>query len=56
MAIFSDQIDNGSVDGCGGPVALSIDRSSFTCDDLGPQTVTLTVTDQSNNAGTGLLL
>ena len=38
-------VDNGSHDPDGDPITLSLDKTSFTCDDLGPQTVSLTVTD-----------
>lgn len=38
------EIDNGSTDNCG-PVTFTASQTVFTCADLGPQTVTLTVTD-----------
>ncbi len=38
-------VDDGSSDPDGDPITLSLDRTAFDCDDLGPQTVTLTVTD-----------
>ena len=44
-------IDNGSTDNCG-IASLSIDPSSFTCADVGPNTVTLTVTDVNGNTST----
>ena len=48
-SILASQVDNGSGDNC--TVAnLSLDTSDFTCDDLGANTVTLTVTDQSGNS------
>ncbi|MDA0744976.1 MAG: DUF5011 domain-containing protein [bacterium] len=39
------QIDNGSSDPEGGPLTLSVTPNAFTCENLGPNTVTLTVTD-----------
>ncbi|MDP2385741.1 MAG: HYR domain-containing protein [Bacteroidota bacterium] len=44
-------IDNGSTDNCG-IVSRSINPNSFTCANLGPNTVTLTVTDASGNSST----
>jgi len=41
-------IDKGSKDDCS-DVWLSVDKNKFTCDDLGWNTVTLTVKDRSNN-------
>jgi hypothetical protein len=45
--ITPDDLDNGSYDGCG--VGLSIDVSTFDCDDLGLNPVMLTATDASGN-------
>jgi hypothetical protein len=45
-SITPDQIDDGSSDNCVN-VALSLDNSSFDCSNLGTNTVTLTVTDDS---------
>ncbi len=42
--ITAEDVDGGSNDFCG-ILTLSIDVTSFTCDDLGPNTVTLTVED-----------
>lgn len=47
--IIPSMIDNGSFDNCGG-VTLDIDISSFDCDDLGENTVTLIVNDLANNS------
>ncbi|WP_422105333.1 HYR domain-containing protein [Winogradskyella sp.] len=48
-SILASEVDNGSSDNC--TVAnLSLDTSDFTCADLGTNTVTLTVTDQSGNS------
>ncbi len=47
--IDPDDIDDGSVNTCGDPVSLSLDVSSFSCDDLGENTVTLTGDDGEGN-------
>ncbi len=47
--ITSADIDNGSTDNCG-LAALSVSPSSFTCSDIGTNTVTLTATDLSSNS------
>ena len=53
VTITPDMIDNGSTDDCSEIASLqySIDQSSFDCDDVGENTVTLTVTDESGNSG-----
>jgi gliding motility-associated-like protein len=50
--INTGQIDNGSTDNCS-VASMSLDNSTFTCSDLGANTVTLTVTDPSGNSNTG---
>ena len=50
VSITVDDIDNGSILGCNG--VLSIDQDIFDCDDVGMNTVTLTVTDECNNTST----
>ncbi len=50
--ITPQQVDDGSTDFCNNPALLSIDRSTFTCDDLGPNTVTLTAEDTFGTTGT----
>src|SRR5690606_31987822 len=50
--ITADMIDDGSFDLCSS-VTLSIDITSFDCDDIGTHAVVLTVTDQSGNSATG---
>ncbi len=49
--ITADQIDNGSTDNCA-IVDLSVVPSSFTCANLGPNNVTLTVEDSNGNTAT----
>jgi hypothetical protein len=49
--ITPNDVDGGSTDNVG-IASLSIDTSSFTCADVGPNTVTLTVTDTSGNTAT----
>jgi len=41
-------INNGTTDNCT-VASLSLDNSSFTCSNLGANTVTLTATDESGN-------
>jgi len=50
-SIAVGDIDAGSTDECG-IASTTIDVSSFTCADLGPNTVTLTVTDNGGNVST----
>ncbi|MEO6131142.1 MAG: T9SS type A sorting domain-containing protein, partial [Saprospiraceae bacterium] len=52
VTITASQVDNGSSDNCGGPVNLDVNPSTFTCANLGENTVTLTVTDCSGNSST----
>lgn len=49
--ITAAQIDNGSSDNCG-IATMTIDETEFTCDEVGNNTVTLTVTDSSGNRAT----
>ncbi len=51
VSITPGDIDNGSNDACG-IASLAIDLSSFTCSEVGPNTVTLTVTDNNGNVST----
>uniref|UniRef100_UPI0030DD93C1 gliding motility-associated C-terminal domain-containing protein n=1 Tax=uncultured Winogradskyella sp. TaxID=395353 RepID=UPI0030DD93C1 len=46
-----DMIENGSTDNCGIDT-LMISETMFTCDNVGLNTVTLTITDNSGNVGT----
>ncbi|WP_194768400.1 HYR domain-containing protein [Tamlana sp. I1] len=48
VTITPNQIDNGSNDACS--VNLSIDVDTFDCSNIGANTVTLTVTDNSGNS------
>lgn len=45
------QVNNGSTDNCSA-VSLELTRSTFTCANVGPNPVTLTVTDASGNQST----
>src|SRR5436309_7273212 len=47
--IVAAAVDGGTTDACG-PISLSIDKSAFTCANLGPNTVKLTATDASLNS------
>ena len=47
--ITTADIDNGSSDACG-IASLSLDQTDFSCSEVGPNTVTLTVTDNNGNA------
>jgi gliding motility-associated-like protein len=49
--ITANQIDNGSSDNAG-IASITVSPNTFTCDDLGANTVTLTVTDTSGNVST----
>jgi large repetitive protein len=53
VTITAAQIDNGSSDACGIVTAtMTVSPSAFTCDDLGPNEVTLTVYDVNGNSST----
>lgn len=51
ITIVAADVDNGSADLCGA-VTLSITPDTFTCANIGDNTVTLTVTDASGNPST----
>ncbi|MBR9916084.1 MAG: hypothetical protein GYB32_14940, partial [Algicola sp.] len=50
-SITTTDIDNGSNDACG-IQSLSLDQTTFDCNDIGNNTVTLTVTDNNGNVST----
>ncbi|MCB0610613.1 MAG: T9SS type A sorting domain-containing protein, partial [Lewinella sp.] len=50
--LTGDDLDNGSFDECGGIQSTVPSQQSFSCGDVGANTVTLTVTDVNNNAST----
>lgn len=47
--ITADMLDNGSTDNCGLPLTFSASQTTFSCADIGPNSVTLTVEDSSGN-------
>ncbi|MFN7831240.1 MAG: HYR domain-containing protein, partial [Bacteroidota bacterium] len=49
VTIAGAELDNGSSDNCPGTLTFSATPSTFTCAQIGAQTVTLTVTDASGN-------
>ncbi|MFC4721367.1 hypothetical protein ACFO5O_03455, partial [Geojedonia litorea] len=51
-SITPADIDNGSSDACG-IASMSVSPSTFDCSNVGPNTVTLTVTDVNGNVETG---
>lgn len=51
VTITPQMIDNGSSDACG-IQSLALDKTNFTCADIGPNNVTLTVTDRAGNVST----
>ncbi len=52
VTVPASAVNNGSTDACTSPPNLSLSRSQFTCANVGPNTVTLSATDASNNTGT----
>ena len=51
VSITAGDVDGGSTDACG-IATTSIDVTDFTCADIGPNNVTLTVTDVNGNSST----
>ena len=52
-SIVVGDVDGGTFDNCG-VASITIDIDSFSCDDLGPNNVTLTATDVNGNVNTGV--
>ncbi len=50
--ISANDIDNGSTANCGLSTTLALSKTDFNCTNLGPNTVTLTVTDSLGNSST----
>ncbi len=50
--LLASNVNNGSSDNCTSGLIYSLDKTAFTCADLGANTVTLTVTDASANQST----
>jgi ribosome biogenesis SPOUT family RNA methylase Rps3 len=53
ITITPEDINNGSTDACG-IASLTLDTTTFTCDDIGENTVLLTVTDSNDNVATAM--
>jgi hypothetical protein len=51
-SLTAAQVDNGSADACG-EVSIAVGTTSFSCANLGPNNVNVTVTDSHGNAATG---
>jgi hypothetical protein len=51
VSILAADVNNGSTDACG-IATLILDKTSFTCGNVGVNTVTLTVTDNNGNVAT----
>lgn len=49
VALSPSALDDGSTDNCDASLAFSASATTFTCNDLGAQNVTLTATDDSGN-------
>lgn len=52
VSIAASDVDNGSGDACGG-VTLAVAPNTFNCTNVGPNNVTLTVTDGAGNSRNG---
>ena len=50
VSIDSSDIDNGSGDNCSEIATMTLEVSTFSCDNAGDNTVTLTVTDENSNS------
>ncbi|WP_207434260.1 gliding motility-associated C-terminal domain-containing protein [Sabulibacter ruber] len=51
VSITANQVNNGSTDNCG-IASLALSKTTFDCSNVGPNPVTLTVTDNSGNTHT----
>jgi hypothetical protein len=51
--ITAAQVNNGSSDNCSGALTYSLSKSTFSCANIGPNAVMLTVTDASGNQASG---
>jgi concanavalin A-like lectin/glucanase superfamily protein/MBG domain-containing protein/type IX secretion system substrate protein/SprB-like repeat protein len=51
--VSAEDVDNDSAGNCNASFTYSLDVSAFICDDLGPNTVTLSVDDGNGNVGMG---
>jgi gliding motility-associated-like protein len=54
-SILASEVDNGSTDACGTPV-LTVSPNTFTCANIGNNTVTLTATDASGNVSSKIAI
>ncbi|RIJ47207.1 T9SS C-terminal target domain-containing protein [Maribellus luteus] len=50
VTISPEDIDNGSSDNCDSDPLMELDITEFSCDNIGENTVTLTVTDECDNS------
>ena len=48
--LVADSLNNGSTDNCSGSLSFSASQVNFNCSDVGPNNVTLTVTDGAGNS------
>ena len=52
VTITGSQVNNNSTDDCPPLLTLTVTPNTFNCSNIGPNTVTLTVTDGSGNTPT----
>lgn len=55
-SITVDDIDNGSADNCGAIASRALNKYAFDCSNVGPNTVTLTITDAHGNVNSADVL
>ena len=53
VTVDDDAVNDGSFDNCSSSLTFVLSQTTFTCGDTGPQTVTLTVTDECGNSSEG---